>query len=103
MSLRAPEDDLHVVSAEPFNAETRLERQVGLVTPVARHYVRDHFGLPAPPERLVVDGLVAAPLALSWTDLRAMPALSVFVTLECAGNGRSYLEPPVPGEQWGIG
>jgi DMSO/TMAO reductase YedYZ molybdopterin-dependent catalytic subunit len=25
------------------------------------------------------------------------------VTLECAGNGRSFLEPPAPGEQWGLG
>ncbi len=25
------------------------------------------------------------------------------VTLECAGNGRSFLQPPAPGEQWGLG
>jgi DMSO/TMAO reductase YedYZ molybdopterin-dependent catalytic subunit len=25
------------------------------------------------------------------------------VTLECAGNGRKFLEPPTPGEQWGLG
>ncbi len=95
--------DLLVVSTDPFNAETRLERQVGIVTPVGRHYVRDHFPLPEPPDRLVVDGLVASSLTLTWAELRAMPARSLFVTLECAGNGRSFLEPPAPGEQWGIG
>ncbi|MFN2520813.1 MAG: sulfite oxidase [Candidatus Limnocylindria bacterium] len=101
--MAAPDSDLLVVSAEPFNAETRLERQVGLVTPVPRHYVRDHFALPAPPDRLEVDGLVDRPSTLTWAQLRALPERSLFVTLECAGNGRSYLEPPVPGEQWGIG
>jgi DMSO/TMAO reductase YedYZ molybdopterin-dependent catalytic subunit len=25
------------------------------------------------------------------------------VTLECAGNGRAFLEPPAPGEQWHLG
>src|SRR3989442_9279120 len=25
------------------------------------------------------------------------------VTLECAGKGRRFLEPKVPGEQWGLG
>ena len=101
--VQVEDGDRRVVSAEPFNAETRLERQVGLVTPVARHYVRDHFALPTPPAHLAVDGLVETPLEIAWTELRAMPALSTFVTLECAGNGRSYLDPPAPGEQWGIG
>ncbi|MDP9264746.1 MAG: sulfite oxidase [Chloroflexota bacterium] len=95
--------DLLVVSADPFNAETRLERQLGVVTPVGRHYVRDHFPLPEPPDRLVVDGEVSEPLTFTLSEVRAMPARSLFVTLECAGNGRSYLEPRVPGEQWSTG
>jgi DMSO/TMAO reductase YedYZ molybdopterin-dependent catalytic subunit len=33
-------------------------------------------------------------------DLRAMPAVSLPVTLECAGNGRAFFEPPVAGVQW---
>jgi DMSO/TMAO reductase YedYZ molybdopterin-dependent catalytic subunit len=32
-----------------------------------------------------------------------MPSQTVPATLECAGNGRSALNPPVPGEQWGLG
>jgi DMSO/TMAO reductase YedYZ molybdopterin-dependent catalytic subunit len=32
-----------------------------------------------------------------------MPAQSCFVTLECAGNGRSTLNPRVTGEQWNLG
>jgi DMSO/TMAO reductase YedYZ molybdopterin-dependent catalytic subunit len=36
-------------------------------------------------------------------DLEKMPAQSCFVTLECAGNGRSTLNPRVTGEQWNLG
>ena len=32
-----------------------------------------------------------------------MPSRTVVVTLECAGNGRSGLDPRVPGEQWSLG
>ena len=32
-----------------------------------------------------------------------MPQRSVFATLECAGNGRSYLEQRVAGVQWAAG
>jgi DMSO/TMAO reductase YedYZ molybdopterin-dependent catalytic subunit len=32
-----------------------------------------------------------------------MPSLTLTVTIECAGNGRSLLSPPTEGEQWGLG
>jgi DMSO/TMAO reductase YedYZ molybdopterin-dependent catalytic subunit len=32
-----------------------------------------------------------------------MPSQTRFVTLECAGNGRSLLDPRVTGEQWNLG
>jgi DMSO/TMAO reductase YedYZ molybdopterin-dependent catalytic subunit len=32
-----------------------------------------------------------------------MPTRSLIVTLECAGNGRAYVDPPVSGEQWRLG
>jgi DMSO/TMAO reductase YedYZ molybdopterin-dependent catalytic subunit len=50
-----------------------------------------------------VDGLVERPLALSLRDLHNMRSQSLVVTLECAGNGRSLLKPPVAGEPWGLG
>lgn len=93
---------LVVVSREPFNAETPLAEQVGLITPNELHYVRDHFALPRW-ALLVVDGLVERPLTLGLEDLAAMPRRSLVVTLECAGNGRAFLDPPVPGEQWRLG
>jgi DMSO/TMAO reductase YedYZ molybdopterin-dependent catalytic subunit len=91
------------LTREPVNAETPLDRQVGAITPASRHYIRDHFAIPPAPERLAIDGAVRAPLQLTLDDIRALPSRSVVVTLECAGNGRAFLDPPVPGEQWRTG
>lgn len=104
MSDVQPRDPgLHVLSDEPLNAETRLSAQRGPLTPNARFYVRCHFALPAPPSRLAVDGSVAQSLSLSLDEIRALPRRTLAVTLECAGNGRASLDPPVEGEQWGFG
>jgi DMSO/TMAO reductase YedYZ molybdopterin-dependent catalytic subunit len=100
----AENDDLVYLTREPLNAETRLERQQGLITPNQRHYIRDHFPIPSPPTELVVDGAVDRPLQLGLSDIRSMrPVGTRAVTLECAGNGRAFLEPPAPGEQWRLG
>ena len=32
-----------------------------------------------------------------------MPSTTVTATLECAGNGRAFFDPPVAGIQWGKG
>ena len=94
---------LRVLSTSPFNAETVLEREVGLVTPVGGHYVRNHFQVPAHDGRLRITGSVARPLDIFVTDLWPRATGIGLVTLECAGNGRRFLAPPAPGEQWGIG
>lgn len=96
-------EDLVYLSREPLNAETPLERQVGVITPSARHYVRDHFAIPAAPDRLAIEGAVRTPLQLKMADIRSLPPRSLVVTLECAGNGRAFLDPPVGGEQWRTG
>jgi DMSO/TMAO reductase YedYZ molybdopterin-dependent catalytic subunit len=96
-------DDLLYVSREPLNAETPLARQVGVITPAERHYVRDHFAIPPGPDRLDIDGAVATPLQLELDQIRSLASRSLIVTLECAGNGRAFLDPPVGGEQWRTG
>ena len=50
--------------------------------------------------RLRVGGLVGGELSLSLDDLRARPAVTHAVTLECAGNGRSGLSPRPAGQPW---
>ncbi len=97
------EDELVYLGRDPLNAETRLDRQHGLITPASRHYVRNHFPVPRAPSALVVDGAVRTPLRLTIDELRSMPSRSLVVTLECAGNGRAFLEPSAPGEQWRLG
>jgi DMSO/TMAO reductase YedYZ molybdopterin-dependent catalytic subunit len=100
---RVSADDLVYISREPLNAETPLERQVGVITPATRHYVRGHFAIPAAPDRLAIDGAVRTPIQLDLDQIRSLPPLSLVVTLECAGNGRAFLDPPVAGEQWRTG
>lgn len=98
-----PDRDLVVLSEDPFNAETRLDEQTPALTPAGRHYVRTHFPIPTARPSISVDGTRAAPTAISLEQVRALPAHSLPVTLECAGNGRRFLDPKVPGEQWGLG
>ena len=92
-----------MVSREPFNAETRLDLQHGSLTPPGLHYARSHFPLPGPPAGLSVGGAVGEARAFTIDELRGLPARTTTVTLECAGNGRSFLQPPAPGEQWALG
>ncbi len=96
-------DERVIVTREPLNAETPLDRQLGLVTPAGRHYVRTHFGIPAAPSSLAVGGTVERPFEISPEELRGLPSRSLLVTLECAGNGRAFLDPPAPGEPWRLG
>jgi DMSO/TMAO reductase YedYZ molybdopterin-dependent catalytic subunit len=73
------------------------------ITPVGLHYLLIHFDIPDVEERswsLEVGGLVSAPLALSLDDLKARPARTLAVTLECAGNGRALLEPRALSAPW---
>src|SRR6476469_3778874 len=61
------------------------------VTPVGLHYLLIHFDIPAVDAatwRLEVGGRVATPLSLSLDELKARPARTLAVTMECAGNGR---------------
>ncbi|MGO8950254.1 MAG: sulfite oxidase [Ktedonobacterales bacterium] len=100
------DSSLIVVTPEPFNAETRLESQVGMLTPARAFYVRNHFHMPTIDRadwRLTLDGEVGRRRELTYDELRALPRRSIVVTLECAGNGRTGLHPPAEGEPFGYG
>jgi DMSO/TMAO reductase YedYZ molybdopterin-dependent catalytic subunit len=98
---------LVVHRAHPLNCETSIPALVGgVVTPNMHFYVRNHFHVPRldmETWRLSVGGCVERPLSLSLRQLRAMRAETAVLTLECAGNGRSLLDPPVVGEKWDVG
>ncbi len=95
-----------IVTSFPENSETPLERAGSWVTPSRLFFVRNHF--PAPhidpaTWRLRVGGCVERPQDWTLDDLAALPERTVFATMECAGNGRSFLTPHVHGVQWGAG
>src|SRR5947208_3552518 len=95
-----------VVTTAPENSETPLEAMRSWVTPNRLFFVRNHFPVPtidARTWRLTIDGCVERPLSLSYDDILALPEKTVFATVECAGNGRSFLHPLVHGVQWGAG
>ena len=100
---RMPERDLLVLSEEPLNAETKLDELREAIVPAGRHYVRTHFGVSTGPREVGITGAVREPRSVSFDAVRSLPARTFAVTLECAGNGRKFLEPPAPGEQWGLG
>ena len=73
------------------------------VTPAGMHYVLVHFDVPdldAAAYELRVDGRVRAPLSLTLDDLRARPAVTVPIVMECAGSGRARLTPRPVSAPW---
>ena len=104
---QAIEAGLVVHRARPLNGETSIPALLGgVVVPNAHFYVRNHFQIPkldADSFRLAVGGLVERPLSLTLRDLRNMRSQTLFVTLECAGNGRTLFHPPIEGEKWNLG
>src|SRR5438270_13005165 len=99
-------DQRKVVTATPENSETPLEEARSWITPNRLFFVRNHFPVPKidlATWRLRIDGCVQRPLTLTWEDLIAVPERTILATVECAGNGRSFLQPRVDGVQWGAG
>ena len=73
------------------------------VTPVGLHYLLIHYDIPdvdAASWRLQIGGSVTTPLTPSVDDLRARPAVTRPVTMECAGNGRARLSPRTISQPW---
>ena len=101
-------DGLTVLNDRPLNAETPPHLLDDPITPTARHFVRNN-GVPpddvdAGTWTLTVDGLVDSPMTLGIADLkRRFEVVSAALTLECAGNGRAFFDPPARGNQWTYG
>ncbi len=98
--------DLIVREQTPTNLEMPFETLDSFITPNDRFYVRNHFAAPelkVASWRLRVEGAVERPLTLTYADLTSMPARSRVALLECAGNGRAFLQPPAKGVQWQLG
>lgn len=73
------------------------------ITPVGMHYLLIHFDIPLidpSSYELSVSGRVRDPLRLTLEDIRARPALTMPVMMECAGNGRALLSPRAVSAPW---
>jgi DMSO/TMAO reductase YedYZ molybdopterin-dependent catalytic subunit len=95
-----------IVTMTPENSETPLERAASWVTPTRLFFVRNHFHVPEVDPvtwRLRVDGFVDRPREWSLEELSQLPERTVHATMECAGNGRSFLLEKHHGVQWGSG
>lgn len=101
---QARRPELVIRNPRPLDAEAPLEALGQWQTPNELFFVRSHFGPPQTlPLRwtLTVDGEVNRPLTLDLAEIRRLPAISIPVTLECAGNGRGLMAlPATSGVQW---
>src|SRR5579884_955028 len=100
-------DRMLVRSLRFLDLEMPTEFATTWITPVQHFFVRNHMFEPATLDasawRLTVGGEVDKPLTLTFSDLTRFEQHSVTNTLECAGNGRGFHNPKVPGAQWGRG
>jgi DMSO/TMAO reductase YedYZ molybdopterin-dependent catalytic subunit len=95
-----------VRSARPEDLEMPVEGFGDYITPIDRFFVRTHVNVPmidVARWRLRVEGEVATALTLTLDAVKKLPAVELVSVAECAGNGRRFFEPPVPGVQWGNG
>src|SRR2546422_10903311 len=87
-----------------LDVEMPMEFLNSWITPVPHFFVRNHMHEPSTVDaaewRLSVTGEVEKPFTLSLADLGKVESRTVINTLECAGNGRAFQHPSVPGIQW---
>ncbi len=95
-----------VRSESPLNLEMPFSTLDSFITPTKSFYVRTHFPVPAIDRDawwLHVEGEVEKAFAINYEQLMTFESVTTPVTLECAGNNRSFLEPKVKGVQWHLG
>jgi len=99
---------LRILSPEPENAEA-AERATytDYITPREEHYIRNHYPTPDIAESdwtVSLTGIVDDEVELSMAEIKhSFRTESVTHTMQCSGNGRSYFEPQVGGNQWTFG
>ncbi|MEP2775927.1 MAG: sulfite oxidase [Luteolibacter sp.] len=98
-----PSAGMIVREKEPVNLEMPFGSLDSFITPADQFYVRCHHPIPeidAETWRLEIEGDVENPFSLGYADLEAMERRTITTTMECAGNGRTFLEPQRAGAQW---
>ena len=101
-----PKRDMISRSVRPEDLEMPLSGFADYLTPIEHFFVRTHVYVPSinlNEWRLNIGGSVATPLAVTMDELKKLPSVELVSVLECAGNGRAFYQPTVPGLQWGHG
>jgi DMSO/TMAO reductase YedYZ molybdopterin-dependent catalytic subunit len=99
-------EKLIVRSVRPEDLETPVSLLNTWITPNELFYVRHHTNAARPDAqaakewKVEVGGEVERPATITLDELKRLPKATITVTLECAGNGRAFYDPPVPGIQW---
>ncbi|HLZ91321.1 MAG TPA: molybdopterin-dependent oxidoreductase [Candidatus Acidoferrum sp.] len=100
---------LLLLTDRPVQLETPRHYFRTAFTPNEAFYVRWHLeGIPNAVDlkewRLRIEGDVDKPLAFSLPELmQKFKPVAIAAVNQCSGNSRSYLQPRVPGGQWGNG
>lgn len=97
--------ELLLLTSRPPQLETPLQYFRELVTPNEALFVRWHLAnIPTSVDldtwRLRIHGNVAKQLSLSLDNLKKFEKVGYTAVIQCAGNGRSFFDPPVFGGQW---
>lgn len=90
----------------PDNLEFPFATLKDWKTPTPQFFVRSHFNEPqlkADTWSLRVEGHVERPFDMTLRELQQLPGVTHTVLLECAGNGRLYLQPLQAGLRWDQG
>ena len=98
--------ELTTLSRIPLVASVPLNLLNTEVMSNDRFYVRNHFPIPkvdAANWSLPVSGEVDTPLNISYQHLKDFPRHEVLALLECAGNSRGAIQPPIEGLLWDHG
>lgn len=98
---------LRVIEDPALNAEAFPETLDHALTPVEAFFIRNNGKLPeidAARWTLTIDGEVTEPRTFSLAELKSsFERVDVTAVIECAGNGRIFLDPPTDGAQWSDG
>jgi len=93
-------------SESPLVVEFPFAESGDRVTPNYQFFIRHHFPVPeVDPSSwpLRVEGAMDTPFSMSLDTLRALPAVTVSAVIECAGNGRAFIEGFDSSVQWQLG
>jgi len=104
--MKVQSSKLQIVTEDPLNAETPFSALKDEPTPSESFYVRNHFPIPKiniPEFRIKVNGALTNPLEISLDQLKSYGENKLIAVMECAGNGRTSMEPAIKGTPWNLG